>query len=308
LVEAKPDNIQGPPDSLSNIALSFRFLATSPYLSCQTPVAYFQTLELLGQMSRIPSPAMESSTLHAQMPFSRPAPTSLSGLSSFAIDGAKFSFYLLSVAGFLATVVSGIVLVQAQYALKAITEKDRLVPTAEDRQSRIHKATNTDCALTQRDLEATAVMRRARIFALFGPLPSVLPMIAIPVSLHLNSVGDIGVRVLLSVLLIGIIHFANACTLQNYFCLIEKETRVSFGSEVCSPRDEKMRSRYLFIYLTVLFALSSVKTKEKDEHADVATGWEPATTYSPLPFRVARLSEGFSDVESIVGEELQRLA
>lgn len=241
------------------------------------------------------------------MPLPRIIPTLPSGFSSFAIDGTVFSFYLLSVFGFLAIVVSGLVLVRTQYALKAIAEKDSGVPTTfKHRKPRPHKKTFTESVLNQRDLDATAVMSRARSFALFGPLPSVLSMIAIPVSLHFNSVGDIGVRVLLSVLLIGIIHCANACTLQTYFSLLEKETRVSFGSEVCSARDEKKRSGRLFLYFTMLFALSLVKTDEKEEPADTTTGWEPATAYSPLPFRVARPLEDFSDAGNIAGEELER--
>jgi hypothetical protein len=34
-------------------------------------------------------------------------------------------------------------------------------------------------------------------------------------------------------------HFANTCTLHTYFSLINKETTLSFGSEICSSRDEE---------------------------------------------------------------------
>jgi hypothetical protein len=250
---------------------------------------------------------MEPSTLSSNMALPRIVPTVPSGLSSFAIDGTKFSFYLLGVAGFVVIVISGLVLVRTRYALNAIFKENSLMPNSEDRKPVIHTNRDTERALNKQDVEATAVMRRARSFAIFGPLPSVLTMIAVPVSLHLNSVGDIGVRVLLSLLLITIIHCANACTLQTYFSLIEKETRVCFGSEVCPARDEIMRSGYLKIYLTLLFALSFVKTNTKNEHADATNGWEPAATYAPFPFTLARLSEDLSDMESITGGELQRL-
>jgi hypothetical protein len=251
---------------------------------------------------------MESSTLNSAVPLTQIDTTWPSGLSSFAVHTTKFSFYLLSVAGFLVLVISGLVLIQTQFALKAIAEKNSRVPTLADRKSGMHAETDAECARNQCDLEATAVMGRARHFALFGPLPSVLTMIAVPVSLHLNSVGDAGVRVLLSVLLITIIHCANACTIQTYFSLIGKETRISFGSEVCSARDEKMRSGYLMrTYLTVLFVSSFVQANAKAARVDATDGWALGITYSPLPFTLARLSEDFSDTDSMSSRELARL-
>jgi hypothetical protein len=71
-------------------------------------------------------------------------------------------------------------------------------------------------------------------------------MIAVSVSLHLNSVGDLGFRVVLSILLITIIHCANACTFHTYFGMINQERRISLGSDVCSAWDEKRGSGYLF--------------------------------------------------------------
>jgi hypothetical protein len=215
---------------------------------------------------------MESSTLGSNIALPRIVPNSPSGLTSFAINSTKFSFYLLGVGGFLVIVISGLLLVRTHYALNAIVKENSLILSSEDRKPGIHTKRDTECVLNKQDLEATAVMRRARSYALFGPLPSVVTMIAVPISPHLNNVGDIGVRVLLSLLLITIIHCANACTLQTYFSLIEKETRVCFGSEVCPARDEIKHSRYLMIYLTLLFALSFVKPNAKDEHADATNG------------------------------------
>jgi hypothetical protein len=229
------------------------------------------------------------------------------GSSSFAVDAIKFSFYVLSVTGFLTIVVSGLVVLRTQYALQSIPNNS-VVPALNRRKSNIHKKTDTERALNQHDLEATAIMRRARPFALFGPLPSAITMIAVPVSLHLNRVGDLGFRVLLSILLIAVIHCANACTLHTYFSLIEEERTISFGSDVCSAREEKRRCRNLVIYFTVLFALSFVKTNEKNDDADATEGWEPASAYSPLPFRIARLSQDLSDLEPHAGGELERLA
>ena len=138
-------------------------------------------------------------------------------------------------------------------------------------------------------------------------------MIAVPVSLHLNSVGDISVRVMLSALLITIINCSNACTIQIYFSLVGKNTKLSLGSEICSARAEKIRSRYLVkACLTVLFYLSFVKTSTKDKHDGAPKGWEPHTTYSDRvenpPFTLARLSEDFSGMDSVDSMELKRLA
>jgi len=65
---------------------------------------------------------------------------------------------------------------------------------------------------------------------------------------------------MLSVLPIAIIHFANACTLHTYVSLINKETTPFFGPETCSARDEEVHSRWLMgIYLTTPFTLSCIQ-------------------------------------------------
>ena len=91
-------------------------------------------------------------------------------------------------------------------------------------------------------MAATAAMKRARAFALFGPLPTLPTLVSIPVALHLNGVGDVMVRVMLSAFLVAIIHCTNACTLQTYFRVVRDEARMSFGPEICSAqRDEARR-------------------------------------------------------------------
>ena len=234
------------------------------------------------------------------------APAFPADLSSSAIDVIAFSFYVLSIIGFLAVLINGLVLVQTQYALQSILQTS-IMPAIIHRNPSRRQRTDAEWALNQHDVEATAVMRRARPFALCGPLPSTVTMIAIPVSLHFSGVGDLGFRVLLSMLLITIIHFANACTLHTYFNLIEQETRICFGSEVCSAQGEKRRSGNLFIYFTILFALSFVKTGEKGEDDDATKGWEPPSAYSALPLRIARLSQDFAEMEPSANDELERL-
>lgn len=241
------------------------------------------------------------------MPLPRIVRTLPFGLSSFVIHAIKFSFYLLSVAGFLVVVVSGLVLLRTQYAFRRLAGTEGVSPTPGERRSALQKSINATPGLTERDLEATAVMKRARRFALFGPLPSALTMITIPIFLHLNSVGNSGVRLLLSLLLVTLIHCANACTLHTYFSLLENETRISFGSELRSAQDEKTHSRLLFVYFTVLFALSFVKINNKEAHTDVTKRWKLTAAYSTLPFAAAQLSQDFSDIESIAGGESERL-
>lgn len=210
------------------------------------------------------------SALNSTAPYRRMIDPTLppSSINMSVIEVTKFSFYLLGVSGFLVLMISGLVIVRTQFALEAFADKDGPLPTISvDRKPRIHTKTEP---FSQRDQAVTAVIRRARSFALFGPLPSLLSMVAVPVSLHLDSVGDGGFRVLFSALLISIIHCANACYVQTYFGLIAKKTRVSFGAGVCSAREEKIRSgRVMRIYLTVLFALSFVRTDAKDERADM---------------------------------------
>lgn len=119
-------------------------------------------------------------------------------LSSFTIDATKFSFYQLSVAGFLILVISGLVLIRTQYALRAIAEKTTtyLTSTTENLSS-----TQT---MTLNMLSMTATWKlppfcnELEALPLFGPLPSVIPMTTVPVSApqqrhrrttHLSSVS-----------------------------------------------------------------------------------------------------------------------
>jgi hypothetical protein len=97
-------------------------------------------------------------------------------------------------------------------------------------------------------------------------------VIAVSVSLHLNSIGDLGFRVVLSILLITIIHCAIAYTFHTYFSMIKQETKISLGSDVCSAWNEKRGSGYLFVSFTVLFAVSLYQNNEKDKYADATKG------------------------------------
>src|SRR2546423_722970 len=125
--------------------------------------------------------------------------------------GTEYSpFILLGFKVFLPAFTNALPLIQPQPALQSKL-KPRIRPAIIHRNPSRRERTDAEWALNQHDVEATAVMRRARPFALFGPLPSTVTMIAIPVSLHFSGVGDLGFRVLLSMLLITIIHFANAC-------------------------------------------------------------------------------------------------
>lgn len=95
---------------------------------------------------------MQPSALNILMPN---VPALPSGSSSLAIDAIKFSFYVLSVTGFLTIVVSGLVVLRTQYALQSIPD-DSIVAPLNSRKSNIHKKTDAECALNRHDLEATA--------------------------------------------------------------------------------------------------------------------------------------------------------
>ena len=129
---------------------------------------------------------------------------------------------------------------------------------SEDGKSLLYTDNDTEYALNDRDMEATAILRRADSFTILGLFLSVNPMTTV---LYQSSVGDTEARMILSVLLIAMIHFANTCTLRTYLGFINKGTTPSFGPEFCSSRDE-VRSRWLMkICLTTLFTLSWVETR-----------------------------------------------
>ena len=136
--------------------------------------------------------------------------------------------------------------------------------------------------------------------------------LTIPVSLHLNSIGDAEVRMMLSILLIAMIHFSKHLPLHMYFSLISKETTLSFGLEICSVRDEEGRIRWrMKIYLTTLFTLSYIKTRGVWKGVSKPVGWNPPTLLDcitcPSPGRRARLYGDFPNIDIVNSVELAQL-
>jgi hypothetical protein len=162
-------------------------------------------------------------------------------------------------------------------------------------------------------MEAIAILRRADSFTIFGLFLSVNLMTTVLVSSHLNSVSDTEAWIMLSVLLISTDHFTHTTyTLHTYFGLINEETTLSFGSKICSSRDEEVRSGWLMkICLTTPFTLSCIKTRSIGKEVGKPVGWEPPTLSGcitcPSPGRHARLYGDFPYIDIINSIKLTRL-
>ena len=202
-------------------------------------------------------------------------------LPDAAVTTVLLCFYVVGISGFLAILASGATLLYTQYQLKALADRQHDELAGPDPSDYV----SFDDGVLEDGLHATSLrsakaiaLKRVRSSALFGPILTSITMLAIPLCLLLNNVGDIPFRVLLSTFLILLIHFSNVATLHSYFQLVQgKETvqGVEDGSrsslEFWTPQEELARSScLLWLYLRILFTLCGKDTKKSDGHSDLA--------------------------------------
>ncbi len=236
------------------------------------------------------------------------------GFITGLVQVSIFSFYFLSFLGFVVQVITGLTVVRTQFAFRASSKADIEFYSPKHQRAELDADRNLENALD--DLETVSLMRDVRRIVLFSPILSIFSMAAVPASLYAHNVGDIGVRILLSVTSILLIHFANASMIHEYFNLIQAHPNTALGPLYCSAPEEKIRSKGLTrAYLTVLFVCSLINTSTDGE--DIGA-WVPRwrdlriQTRSLASFRAVGLTirdwdnENFLDTNSVISFELLR--
>ena len=188
----------------------------------------------------------------------------LSTLEPYILKPFVFIYNIFCIAGSVFPAVSGFVLFRTRVQLKSCSGEKSIRQSAASkskRASRTHSEKDAESAFGGQDPEAIAAMQRLRTYALFGPLVTAIAMTAVPAALVPSSDIDTGLRVLFSLFVISLLHIANMSVLQEYFDLASSYPDLSFGSDICSAREEKMRCEgFDKLYYTLLFASCFVQT------------------------------------------------
>jgi hypothetical protein len=151
LSELEQDDVRGPLTDLSIIAfLSLPQTLPQIFSSLPNIILLLNSLVLLDTSS---NPAMALSAPNSTLPRPQTHLTPPSALSSFAIDGAKFSFYLLALQTFSPSSS------WPRPAPHVIRKKYHCLFSLSRRKISSFTDNDTEYALNDRDMEAAAILR-----------------------------------------------------------------------------------------------------------------------------------------------------